>query len=97
MIGLNKEEFDRKFAKLISILVSNSEISEKFAEILTIEDSYPLACSLVGEMDFDMYESAVREYANRTDSDDQSDGVDLSNVSGGSNPFNFKSFIDKLR
>ena len=90
MIDLNKEEFNEKFEKLISILVSDSVISERFAEIPTIEESYPLACELVGKMDFDMYENAIREYANDVDND-------FSNVSGGVAPFNFKSFIDKLK
>ena len=94
VIDLNKEDFNQKFKKLISILTSDSAVSERFAEILTIEESYPLACSLVGEMDFDMYESAVREYANEKDSDDS---ADFSKVSGGVTPFDFKSFIDKLK
>ena len=97
MISLDEKDFNEKFEKLISILVSNSEIFEKFAEILTIEDSYPLACSLVGEMDFDMYENAVRKYVNGSDSDNNGSNIDLSSVSGGSNPFSFKSFIDKLK
>ena len=90
MIDLNKEEFNEKFEKLISILTSDSVVSERFAEIPTIEDSYPLACELVGKMDFDMYEKAIHEYANDIDND-------LSNVSGGVAPFSFKSFIDKLK
>ena len=90
MIDLNEKEFNEKFEKLISILTSDSVVSERFAEIPTIEDSYPLACELVGKMDFDMYEKAIHKYAN--DNDDE-----LSDVAGGVAPFSFRSFIDKLK
>ena len=90
MIDLNKEEFDKKFEELISILTTDSVIADRFSKIPTIEESYPLACELVGKMDFDMYENAIREYANDVDND-------FSNVSGGVAPFSFKSFIDKLK
>ena len=95
VIDLNNEEFNQKFEKLISILSNDSEVSKRFVEIPTIKESYPLACSLVGNMDFDMYETALHEYANKNDIDNIDD--DFSDISGGVAPFNFKSFIDKLK
>lgn len=85
---MEKEEFDLKFEKLIELLTTNSEICDKFVQFPTISDSYHFACSLVGDLDLEMYERAIKDFVGDSD---------LSEVSGGSKIRNYNElFVDNL-
>ncbi len=85
---LEKEEFDSKFKKLIELLMTDTEICDKFVQFPTISGSYRFVCSLVGELDLEMYEKAIKDFIGDSD---------LSEVSGGNGISNYNElFVDNL-